>query len=209
MSGLLILGAGGHGRVVADAARLTGRWTTVAFLDDRHADLGAVDGLPVLGSFAASKGLVGRYRQAVAAVGDNRLRLQVLKVLRKEGFELPSIIHPGAIVGSDVILGEGTVVLAQSVINVGARLAEGCIVNTGATVDHECVIGRGVHLSPGVHLGGNVIVGDRTWLGVGAVVRNGVTIGKDVMVGVGAAVIDDLPDGVTAVGVPARVVGTS
>lgn len=206
MSRLLILGAGGHGRVVADAALLRGLWTEVAFLDDKYPELTTIDGLPVLGPFSAVGDFAGRYEEAVAAAGDNALRLKVLELLRGFGFRLPVLVHPRASVASGVELGAGTVILAQCAINAGAQLGEGCIVNTGATIDHDCRLGHGVHLSPGVHLGGAVTIGDRTWLGVGASVRNGVTIGCDVVVGVGAAVVDDLPDAVTAIGVPARVV---
>lgn len=206
MSGLLILGAGGHGRVVADAARACRLWADIAFLDDRHPDLRTLDGFPVLGPFSAASSLRERFSRAVVALGDGRARLRVLTELRQAGFELTALVHPGAVVSPEARLGEGTVVFAGCVINPGAEVGEGCIINTAASVDHDCRLGPGVHLSPGVHLGGDVTVGDYSWLGVGACVRNGIVIGREVMVGVGAAVVNDLPDGVTAVGVPARMV---
>ena len=206
MSGLLILGAGGHGRVVAFTARSAGTWTEIAFLDDRFPEIEAIDETSVLGRFETAAGLVGRFAEAIVAIGEGRARLQTLRHLRQGGFDLPVLVHPSAVISEHAILGAGSVVFAHCVVHPGTVAGEGCIINTAATVDHDCRLGSGVHLSPGVHLGGDVHVGDLTWLGVGASVRNGVRIGSRVMVGVGAAVVEDLPDGVTAVGVPARVV---
>ena len=212
MSGLLILGAGGHGRVVADAARLSGIWSEIAFLDDRFPEMGtpdgSVDGISVRGPFGAAAKLRPHFPDAIVAVGDNRRRLEVFQEMKTIGYRLAVVIHPTAAVSDRAIVGPGTVVMAQCAVNPGTRLGAGCIINTGATVDHDCDIGQGVHLSPGVRLGGNVTIGERSWLGVGVSVRDGVTIGADVIVGVGAAVITDLPDHVTAVGVPARVIRT-
>jgi sugar O-acyltransferase (sialic acid O-acetyltransferase NeuD family) len=205
MSGLLILGAGGHGRVVLFTARSTGLWTEIAFLDDRCPDVASVDGSPVLGNFDAAAALIPRFGAAVVALGAAATRLRVLDRLRDLGFELPTMVHPSAVVSGQASLGAGTVVFAQAVIHPGTTLDEGCIVNTAASVDHDCHLGRGVHVAPGAHLGGDVTVGDLTWLGLGAAVKNGVHIGARVMVGCGAAVVGDLPDGVTAMGVPARV----
>lgn len=206
MSGLLILGAGGHGRVVAFTARSAGASAEIAFLDDRFPEITAVDGIPVLGRFETAARLVGRFAEAIVAIGDGSARLQITHRLRQSGFDLPVLVHPSAVVSEHATLGAGSVVFAHCVVHPGTVAGEGCIINTAATVDHDCRLGSGVHLSPGVHLGGDVHVGDLTWLGVGASVRNGVRIGSRVMVGVGAAVVEDLPDGVTAVGVPARVV---
>jgi len=208
VSGLLVMGAGGHGRVVASSAFQTRRWTQIAFLDDKYPGVGAVDDMPVLGPFADAASLHSRFPEAVVALGESHLRMRILRELQEMGFGLPVVVHPAAWVSSSATLGAGTVVFAHGVVNPGARLGQGCIVNTAATVDHDCQIGDGVHLSPGVHLGGEVTVGEHTWLGLGANIKHGVTIGKDVIVGVGAAVVCDLPDGVTAMGVPARIVET-
>lgn len=201
----MVLGAGGHGRVVAYSAFQTRLWTEIAFLDDKFPGNLAVDGMPVLGLFADAASLSGRFCEAVVALGDSGLRMRILRELREIGLGLPVVVHPAAWVSGNSVLGAGSVVFAHGVLSPGAELGEGCIVNTAATVDHDCRIGDGVHLSPGVHVGGEVTVGDGTWLGLGANIKHGVTIGKDVIVGVGAAVVSDLPDGVTAVGVPAKI----
>lgn len=203
MSGLLILGAGGHGRVVADAALECGRWDRIAFLDD-YAEVGAtVLGLPVAGPFADLASQRARFDAAIVGIGDARRRLELLAHCRQAGFQLPSVVHPAASVSRFATLGEGTVVLGQAGINAGARLGAACIVNTGATVDHDCELGEGVHVSPGAHLAGTVHVGERSWVGIGSCVREGIRIGARVLIGAGAAVISDIPDDSVALGVPA------
>lgn len=204
MSHLLILGAGGHGRVVAFTARSTGLWSEIAFLDDRYPEIDAIDDCSVLGKFDAAPSLSKDYCDAAVGLGDGGARLDLIARLEQMGYRLPAVVHPTATVSQHAVVGAGTVIFAQCVIHPGADLGRGCIVNTAATVDHDCTIGDGVHLSPGVHLGGQVSIGDLAWLGVGADAKNGVHIGSRSVVGAGAAVVSDIPDGVTAVGVPAR-----
>jgi sugar O-acyltransferase (sialic acid O-acetyltransferase NeuD family) len=206
VSRLLIIGAGGHGKVVAEAALASKHWTEIAFLDERHPKLARVLDWPVIGKDTEAERFLAEYPESVVAIGDNRLRLASMAALEKAGFRLPVIAHPHSWLSPSARIGVGTVLIAGTVVNARATLGRGCIVNTGATVDHDCVIGDGVHISPGAHLGGEVMVGERTWIGIGAAVRQCVKIGAEVMVGAGAAVVDDLADGVTAVGVPAKVV---
>lgn len=201
---LLIAGAGGHGRVVADAAVSSGRFSQVAFLDDGYPSLHIREGWPVLGKLELMSGFLGEYTMLAAAFGDAAFRLSVLDRALELGYVCPGIIHPAAVVSRHAFIGEGTVVFAGSVINVGAEIGRGCIVNTGATVDHDCRLAEGVHICPGANLAGNVQVGARSWFGVGAAARQGVSIGADVMIGAGAAVVADVPAGRTFVGVPAR-----
>lgn len=205
MAGLLVLGAGGHGKVVADAALALGRWDRVAFLDDRFPALAVVMGLPVLGRFDDAPAHRAAHPDAVVAIGHCRTRLRALERLAAWGFGLPTLVHPAAWVSPSATLGEGTVVFAQVAINACARLGRGCIANTGSSVDHDAALGDGVHVCPGARVAGEVTVGDATWLGIGCSVIQRVTVGADVTVGAGAAVVRDLPDGVTALGVPARV----
>lgn len=204
MSSLLVLGAGGHGKVVADTALATGRWDRVAFLDDRSPDLATVMGLPVLGRLAEAPGFRDAFPEALVAIGHSRTRLRVLESLAAQGFSLPVLVHPAAWVSPRATLGEGTVVFAQVAINADAQLGRGCIANTGSSIDHDARLGDGVHVCPGARLAGEVRVGDGCWLGIGSSVIQRVTLGREVTVGAGAAVVRDLPDGITAVGVPAR-----
>ncbi len=206
MSSLLIAGAGGHGRVVADAAQASGAWDRIAFLDDRFPGLEKSGVWPVKGSLEDAASFFDRYTSIVVALGDNAARLHWIDEYREQGFELPVIVHPTAVISSHSHIGEGSVVLARAVINIGARLDVGCIVNTGAVVEHDCRLADGVHISPGASLAGNVSVGRCGWIGIGVSVRQCLSIGDEVIVGAGAAVVADLPSGVTAFGVPARVI---
>lgn len=205
MTRLLIVGAGGHGRVVAETALASGRWSEVAFVDRSFPTVLRPEQGVVIGTDADAGRHLGDYREAIVAIGDNHARVAQLELLAKLGFDLPVIVHPGCWVSPSARLGAGSVVLAGAVINAGASLGRACIVNTGASVDHDCVLGDGVHVAPGAHLGGHTIVGAASWIGIGAVVRHRVKIGAAVVVGAGGAVVTDLADGVTVAGVPARV----
>jgi len=203
MAGLLIIGAGGNGKVVADIALEQGNWQRIAFLDDRYPDLKEAIGLPVLGKASDARCFLNDYPDMVIAVGNNQQRMQLLDDVRELGFGLPVICHPSAVISRSAVIGSGCVLFANSVVNPAARLGDGCIINTGATVDHDCVLAEGVHISPGAHLGGVVQVGRISWVGIGASVRELTVIGDQVIVGAGAAVIGDVPDGVIVTGVPA------
>lgn len=203
MKKLLIVGAGGHGKVVADAAISSG-WDNVAFLDDRGAALGSPLGLPVIGCTEDLRRHAGEFDGVVVAIGESRRRLELVARCREYGYDVASIVHPRAYVSPFANLESGCVVFANAAVNAGARLGEACIVNTGATVDHDCTLGRGVHVCPGAHLAGAVGVGDCTWIGIGAVALQMIMIGRNVTVGAGAVVVSDVPDDMTVVGVPAK-----
>ena len=204
MSKLLIIGAGGHGRMIADVAAATGRWSSIAFLDDDVTHLPDDLPWPVLGTCDLVKSLAGDHDSIVSGFGDNGLRHEWVERISMLGIELTSVVSSQAIVSGHAKLGPGTVVMPGAIVNIGATTGRGVIINTGATVDHDCHLADGAHVAPGVSLGGGVRVGERSLIGVGASVRNGISIGRDVTVGVGAAVHADLPDDCTVVGVPAR-----
>ena len=203
MSSLLIIGAGGHGKVVADAALMSG-WTNVSFLDDREEVQGSLLGLPVLGAIGELESHAGAFDAAVVAIGDAKLRLNLLQRCRAASLDVASVSHPSACVSRFATVAAGCVLLAQCAVNAGARLGVGCIVNTGATIDHDCALDGGVHVCPGAHLAGSVRVGQNTWIGIGAVVRQRIMIGRDVLVGAGAVVVADVADGATVIGNPAK-----
>ena len=207
MSGLLVIGAGGHGRVVADAAEESAAWNRIAFLDDRFPEVEDSGGWPVVGVATPSERWLSEFPAVIVAVGDNRIRLQLARRFAKLGYKVPNVVHPTAYVGRRVEIGAGSVLLAQSAINVGARVGEACIVNTAAVIEHDCVLGDGVHVSPGAALAGAVDIGDCAWVGIGASVKQEVRIGADAIVATGAAVVRDVAVGRTAGGVPARLLG--
>lgn len=204
MSQLLILGAGGHGRVVAEAAEATGRWRQTALLDDRYAALNGSLRWPVLSGIEEADRFLPEYADAIVAVGDSALRLKWIERLKNQGFCLPSLVHPAAWVSPSAMLGDGSVVMANATLQADSALGRGCIVNTGANIDHDCRLDDGVHVCPGANLGGDVQVGAESWLGIGCSVIQGIRIGRQVTVGAGAAVVRDIADGLTVVGVPAR-----
>jgi sugar O-acyltransferase (sialic acid O-acetyltransferase NeuD family) len=208
---LLLFGASGHGRVVADAARAAG-WEIAGWADDDASRRGQeLDGAPVVATGVAEAAAWARERGAhvVVSIGDNRARARLFEALLAAGADLATVVHPAAVVSPSATLGSGTVVFAGAVINPGTTIGRNVIVNTSVSVDHDNWIGDHAHLSPGVHLGGTVSVGEGAHLGVGVSVRNNLSIGAWTLVGVGAAVVADLPANVVAYGVPARVVRES
>jgi len=204
MSRLVVLGGGGHGRVVADAARGLGTYDAIVFLDDAP-DRARADGeFPVIGSCHELESVARPGDHCIVAIGDNQERRSLLDRIDSLGIPLAVIVDASASVSCACELGPGTVVLPQAAVNIGSRLGRGCIVNTGATVDHDCTLDDCVHVAPGAHLGGDVTVGSDSWIGIGASVRHGIRVGAGVMVGAGAAVVAAVDDGCTVVGVPAR-----
>jgi sugar O-acyltransferase (sialic acid O-acetyltransferase NeuD family) len=202
----LIVGAGGHGKVVAEAAADSARWEHIAFLDEQQPLRTCVLRWEVIGRFAEAARFLATFPELVVGLGDNALRLRCLQRLQSAGFSLPAVVHPRAFVSASAVLGPGTVVLAQAAVNAEARIGAGGIVNTGATVDHDCLLGEGVHIAPGAHLAGGVKVGRHSWVGIGACIKQQLAIGADVTIGAGSVVLGDLPDNVTAAGVPARII---
>jgi len=205
MKSLAIVGASGHGKVVADAAERSG-WSHVVFFDDAWPRQKKNAFWHVEGDMETLLDSLGNYDGVVVAIGNNKIRIQKQQLLLDSGAALVSIVHPSAVVDSRADLGVGSVVMACAVINIDAYIGAGCIVNTGATIDHDCHLGKCVHISPGAHLAGGVTVGEGSWIGIGASIRELISIGSDVVVGAGAAVVDHIPDECMVTGVPARVV---
>lgn len=202
MSTLALLGAGGHGKVVADAALLAG-WKNVLFFDDAWPQIQTNGHWPVVGDMAALLARLQEFDGVLVSIGHCKARWQKQQALQAAGATLATLVHPQACVSPYARLGAGTVVMAGAVVNVDAEIGDANIVNTCASVDHDCALAHGVHICPGAHLSGNVSVGACSWVGVGAAVRQGTRIGAGVTVGAGAVVVKPIPDGLTVVGNPA------
>ena len=201
---LVIIGAGGHGRVLADCAQAA-QLQVLGFIDDNAALTGTTQlQLPVLGTTSALDKKLVLADGVLLGIGNCALRLRLLHVFRAAHFSLPTLFHPRAWVSPSTICGAGTVVMANATVQTGCHLGAGVIINTNASVDHDSVIGDGVHICPGVHLAGNVTVGDGTLIGIGASVIPGIRIGKGCVVAAGAVVIRHVPDGQRVAGVPAQ-----
>lgn len=199
---LLIIGASGHGRVVADIALKMNKWNNISFLDDDESIEFSM-GIKVIGKSADVSKYLHDY-DIFVGIGNNSLREKVQLKIENLGANIPVLIHPSAVIGEQVVIGRGTVVMPGVVINCCTQIGNGCIINTGTTVDHDNIIDDFVHLSPGTHLAGMVNIEKRTWLGIGSLVVNNIHIISDTKIGAGAVVICNLDKPGTYIGVPAR-----
>ncbi len=198
---IVVCGAGGHGKVVADMLVTAGA-RVLGFADDRRAVGEKVLGLPVVGPLASLEpGGIG----IALGVGDNAARERVAAELVARGHRLVTAIHPSAVVSRFATIEEGAVLMALAVVNPDARIGRGAIVNTGAVVEHDCVVGPFAHVSPNGTLAGGCHLGELAHLGAGASMIPLTRVGDRSIVGGGAVVIRDLPADVVAAGVPARV----
>jgi sugar O-acyltransferase (sialic acid O-acetyltransferase NeuD family) len=208
---IVIIGAGGHARVIIDAARLAGH--EIVGVLSRDARPGAdVLGCTVLGKDDDAKqilaSLTGRVDSVVVAIGDNHTRAAVVQrlLVGMPRLAFATVVHPSAIVSPTARIGYGTVVLAGAVVGVGAHVGNHCIVNTAASVDHDDQIEDFASIAPGAVLGGTVRVGTRTAVCLGAKVIQGIDIGSDAVIGAGATVVRNVANRVVVMGTPARVV---
>ena len=201
MKKLIIIGAGGHGRVIADIAQKLGVYKTIAFLDDGEKK--ECMGLSIVGKTADVDKYIAQ-ADIFVAIGNNVLRGQWIKNLLRKGANVPTLIHPNTTVGAYVEIGVGTAVVAGAVINPCAKIGQGVIVNTCSSIDHDCVIGDYCHISVGARIAGTVSIGDDTFVGAGAMVKNNINICENCMIGAGAVVVKDITESGTYIGVPAK-----
>ncbi len=202
MRKLLIIGSGGHGRVIADIAMQLKRWKEIAFLDDDE-NIKSSMGFRVIGKSYEALNFIQEYDLFVA-IGNRVIREKMHQKIKAEGCIMPTLVHPSAIIGTQVQIGEGTVIMAGVVINCCSKIGDGCILNTAASIDHDCIIDDYVHISPGAKVAGTVSIGRGTWIGIGAIVSNNIGISKNVVVGAGAVVIKNIQAPGVYIGVPAR-----
>jgi sugar O-acyltransferase (sialic acid O-acetyltransferase NeuD family) len=203
---VVLYGASGHGRVVADILRTRQDIEHVGYVDDDRAKMQILVGQkPVFGNAGVLARLFeSGVRAAIVTIGENATRERKATILQELGFELEVAIHPDTTIVPGTTIGAGTVIMAGVVINPGAKIGRNVILNTGATVDHDCTLEDAVHLSPGVHLGGSVWIGRRVHVGIGANIIQGIRVGDESIVGAGAVVIRNVDIGQTVVGNPAR-----
>lgn len=208
-SKLLIWGAGGHGRVVADAVACGGQFELVGWLDDVHPERAGqiFEGAPILGGVECLPDFRAQgIGWLVVAVGQCAARARLAASAVEQGWKLAAVVHPAASVARSAFVGVGSFVAAGAVVAPGVRLGHNVIINHGATVDHDCDVAEAAHVCPGAHLAGNVRLGERVWIGIGASITEGISVGADTVVGAGSVVIRDLPARVVAFGNPARIV---
>ncbi|KJS15919.1 MAG: sugar acetyltransferase [Peptococcaceae bacterium BRH_c4b] len=206
---LIIIGGGGHARVLIDTLLLCGL-TMLGVTDTDRSKWGAsILGVPVLGDdsiiddFPADKICLVN---GLGMVGMSSAREGIYRLFKNKGYNFVNIVHPSAVMAGDVKLSEGVQIMAGSIIQTGASIGCNTIVNSGVIVEHDCSIGSFVHLATGVTLCGGVNIGDKSFIGAGTTIIQGLSVGSSAKVGAGSVVIRDLPDSVTAVGIPAKVV---
>jgi sugar O-acyltransferase (sialic acid O-acetyltransferase NeuD family) len=199
---VVVVGASGHGREVADVA-IALRWDLAGFVDDGAPDRVPLDrrGAVLLGRV---EDLAALAHEVLLGVGDGRVRIRIDGRLQAAGLTSPVAVHPMASHGSDVHLGDGTVVAAGARLTTHIAVGRHGYIGPNATIGHDCALADGVTVLPGATVSGDVRIGHGSTVGTGANVRQGITIGDGAVVGAGAVVVRDVPDGVTVVGVPAR-----
>lgn len=200
--GIIMMGAGGHAKVVINTLIELGIDIEAVHDDDTGKRGQLLCGVEIAGPISGLDYWVKR--KTIMAIGDNQTRRKIVN--RFENCDWVTAIHPKATVHPSVRIGEGTVIFAGAVIQPDTIIGKHCIINTNATIDHDCIVEDYAHIGPGVCLAGNVRVGEGTFLGIGSVAIMGSAIGRWSIVGAGAAVIHDIPDNVTAVGLPARII---
>lgn len=199
MKKLTIIGASGHGKVVADIARLNG-YDEISFLDD-NTDVKKCGKYDVIGTTDLIEQIDGDF---IVGVGNASVRKDMMERLNESKKKIVTLIHPNSVIAEDVAIGNGTVVMAGAVINPGTRIGDGVIINTCSSVDHDCIIGDNVHIAVGAHLCGTVSIGEMTWIGAGSTVSNNISVGEGCLIGAGAVVVDNIIEKGTYIGVPAK-----
>ncbi|MCR4621563.1 MAG: acetyltransferase [Clostridiales bacterium] len=194
---LTIIGASGHGKVVADAATYCG-YDNIVFLDDDETSL-KCGKWPVVGKTNKAAEVDN---DLFIAIGDAKTRKRFFELYSNK--HIVTIIHPAAVIAEDVSIDAGTVVMPGAVINPGVIIGKGCIINTSSSVDHDCFLEDYVHVSVGAHLSGTVHVGELTWIGAGATVSNNINICSGCMIGAGAVVVKSIEEAGKYIGVPAK-----
>ena len=205
MSKQVIIGYSGHSYVVLDAAQKAGLGV-FAYTEKEEATDNPYK-LEYIG-FENDENFEGwdKSYEFILGIGDNRIRKRVINLIAVNEEKLRSVLHPSAIIGSNVEIGDGTFVAAGVLINPLVKIGKAVIINTGAIIEHECHIGEFAHIAPGAVLAGNVKVGDRSFVGANAVIKDGVEIGNDVVIGAGTVVLDDVQSESKVVGNPGRLI---
>lgn len=201
---LVIVGAGGHGRVVLDMAHASSH-RIAGFVDSVHEIGSRVNGAEILGDnrLLSDTSFIQAHRFLVA-IGNQASRAELAHQLQSGNASFATVIHPSCIISSTSSIDCGTVIVAGAIVNTDARIGRHCIINTGATIDHDVVLEDGVQVSPGANLAGKVYCGENSFIGTGAVVIPGIRIGANTIVGAGSVVVKDVPSDIMVAGNPAR-----
>lgn len=211
MKNIVIIGSGGHAKVVADILLkrkevLKEELNIIGFLDDNFQNLEyrEIFNISILGNLELIEEFKNKDYEYIIAIGNNLVRKEIAE--KYSNLIYYTAIHPTAVIGNMVTIEEGTVVMANAVINSYSKIGKHCILNTSCVIEHDNNIKNYVHISPNTTLCGGVVIKEKSWIGAGSNIKQGVSIGKNVIVGAGTIVIRNIEDNVTAVGNPARIV---
>jgi len=208
MEKIIIMGGGGHAKVLIDLIRAAHSYEIIGIIDKKIPKGKKVCGIPVLGDDTELESVlkkgISNICIGVGTVTNNDIRKKLYTEARNKGFSIPSLIHPQTIIAADTHLEDGTQIMAGAIIQTHTRIAENSIINTGARIDHDCAIGSHVHIAPGTILSGTITVGDGAFIGTGAVVIQSISIGEKALIGAGAVVVHDVAKNTRVRGVPAK-----
>ncbi|QOQ78667.1 acetyltransferase [Aerococcus urinaeequi] len=199
---LIIIGAGGHGKVVADVAINTGKYENIYFMDD-YSSTNLFYGFKNLGE----TNQLYRYKNSAdvfVAIGSNDIRKKKLEKLLADNYHVPTLVHSSAIISKNTEIDRGTVIMPAVVINSSTKIGLGAIINTNSNIDHDCKVGDFTHVSPGVSIAGSVKIGKECWIGINSTIINKISINDGIVVGAGSVVIKNIKERGTYIGSPAR-----
>ena len=201
---LLLVGGGGHSSVVAETALAMNKYNLISYIDDNHnAELFGEKPLGPI-KFFEKKNIINSYQDIFVAIGESKIRMELIDRIKQYDYNLKTLIHPKAIISNSSSIGFGVAIFAGSVIQANVVIQDGVIINTSSSIDHDSKICSGSHICPGVHLGGNVSIGQNSWIGIGSVIKQNIRIGSNVVIGAGSVVINDVEDNKIVYGVPAK-----
>lgn len=203
MKKLLILGAGGHGKVVSEIAFLMKKWDVISFLDD-DTNKDKCLSFDVIGKIKQLESFIDEYDDVFVAVGNNDIRKKLIDKVVSHKQSIPILIHPSAIISTFSTVDYGSVVMANVIVNPNCQIGKGCIINTASTIDHDCIIKDYVHISPGCHLSGEVDIDYNVWIGTGTNIIQRIKVGYNTIIGAGSVVIRDVQSNSKYFGVPAK-----
>ena len=206
---IILIGGGGLCKVVISILKKLDNFEIAGIVDNYKAG-SLISGIKIIGADDDLKDIyksgIDNALITVGSIKDNTKRYKLFNMVREIGYEFPVIISPEAIIDKSIRIDDGTVVMTGSIINIGSSIGKNCIINTGAIIEHDCKIGDYCHIASGVHISGAVEIDKLSFIGIGATIIQGITIGKNVTIGAGSVVIKDIPDNVTAVGNPAKII---
>lgn len=208
MNKIVLIGAGGHCKVIIDILKSMKKYEVVGILDNKNKSKYLLD-VPIIGDDTLLnelflKGIKNAFI-CIGALNNINIRNNIYENLKKIGFKLPVLIHEKSIVSEYAKLGEGTCVMPGAIVNAGSIIKENCIINTGSIIEHDCLISSNCHVSPNVVLGGQTTIESNCHIGIGSTIIQGINVGENVTIGAGAVVVNNIEANSVAIGVPAKV----